>query len=378
MADFSEGNWPASSYISPWLNKQMQDELKFHSNQIKLSSSLYYFYLLTHNAKVIITRSIKQTGNASLLTSSYMLKLKHLCPHAIIVQPFSETFYKSDMLSENKAQKPIIDENLVYSPFFVSKLSVTDVEMLLRNPYSFYVKKILGLRKFENISSAPKLSEFGSFIHNVIESYTNEYKFLSNDKIKNIQEISDKLLSQTLLPLHTKEMWKIKFASIAEEFVKFDEERRFDVNTVIYSEIKGEMNIKLSNQTITITAIADRIEIDQNGVATILDYKTGALPVKKDVLSGFSPQLVLEALILLEDGFNIKVNEVEKLIYVKIASSKPYIQTLEISLDRAQLTKHLEGVKALLEHYTSTKAFPKEIDFLKYNDYVHLARNIHY
>ena len=78
LADFSEGNWPPAQSISPWLNKQMGQELELYSKAIASGLCLYNFYLLLHNDKVIITRSKKQGGSASLLPSSYILKLQFI------------------------------------------------------------------------------------------------------------------------------------------------------------------------------------------------------------------------------------------------------------------------------------------------------------
>ena len=45
----------------------------------------------------------------------------------------------------------------------------------------------------------------------------------------------------------------------------------------------------------TLTARADRIEATPDGYGHILDYKTGKAPSKKEVQTGFSPQLTLTA-----------------------------------------------------------------------------------
>ena len=110
--------------------------------------------------------------------------------------------------------------------------------------------------------------------------------------------------------------------------------------------------------------------------AIILDYKTGGIPLKKDVLSGKSPQLIIEALIALEAGFGMTITEVEKLIYVKISSSKPYIKLTEIELTHSELEAHKLGLKSFLEYYVTNKRFSMSIDLLKYNDYKYLARRL--
>ena len=183
------------------------------------------------------------------------------------------------------------------------------------------------------------------------------------------------MLEHTLLPEYTKKIWQVKFKAVAEEFVKFDEDlRTHNVSTL--SETRGEMQVKILDQYIKITAIADRIEIDDKGYATILDYKTGALPTKKDTLNGLSPQLIVEAIILANNGFNIKTNKIKKLVYVKIASSEPYILKVEIEIDAKELDKQLQGLVSLLEYYVDCKTFSMEVDLSKYNDYTHLARKM--
>lgn len=368
LADFSEGNWPSHIQASAWLNKQMEDELELYSNRIKISSNLYQFYQLLHNTDVIITRSIKQMNNKELLASRYMMKLLHLAPS--LVKEFKNLPAASiNAYSDDQTQ------TVITSCEFPNSISVTDIELLIRSPYSFYAKKILGLRKQDSIAAEPKLSEFGSFTHKIIEHYTNDYQSITSDKVGRLLEICNMVLSNTLLPVYTKKTWKVKFKAVAEEFIKFDENlRASSIST--YSEIKGQIKLKILDQEIKITAIADRIVVNDQGIATILDYKTGALPTKKEVLAGLSPQLILEAIILLNGGFNIKVNDIEKLIYVKIASSEPFIQTVEIDITASELASHLGGLKGLLEYYVDCKAFSTEIDLSKFNDYIHLARKM--
>lgn len=49
---------------------------------------------------------------------------------------------------------------------------------------------------------------------------------------------------------------------------------------------------------------ADRIDYDAEGRVIVRDYKTGTLPSVRDVRSGWSPQLPLEAAMILRGGFS--------------------------------------------------------------------------
>ena len=368
MVDFSEGNFPQFPSNSPWFNNQMQDELKLYFDEIRCNNSLYNFYLLLHNDEIIITRSKKQNGNTKLIESSYMLKLKY-----ILENSSNKILKRNRLINSNTSINIDPLPSFAQSTFFPDRISVTDIEMLIRNPYSFYAKKILNLKKCETIESDAKSSEFGIFIHDIIDQYSKAYNNITDDKLKYIIDISNNILNERLLSTTTKKVWSVKFSAIAPEFIQFDEERR-NSGITIYSEAKGEMQINIAEKLLKITCIADRIEIDSKSNAIILDYKTGEVPSKNDVLSGKSPQLVIESLIALHGGFGIEIHYIPKIIYVKISSSKPYIKLIEIELTKDDLEFQKQALISLLEHYIINKQFSMDIDLLKYNDYKHLTR----
>lgn len=164
--------------------------------------------------------------------------------------------------------------------------------------------------------------------------------------------------------------------SIAREFVEFDLERRTDLVAVI-PEIYGEMTLQIGESSVLITAIADRIDIQKNGRIHILDYKTGTLPTKTDIMQGISVQMLVEAMIADSNGFREIAGPPEELIYVKIASRSPYVTSTSIMLDDIDLKAHKEGLIRILSHYSEASEFkvnnnPKFAP--KYDDYKHLAR----
>ena len=90
--------------------------------------------------------------------------------------------------------------------------------------------------------------------------------------------------------------------------------RRFAV------EIGGNIPIPFGDDTFTLSVRADRIECLSNGRYAILDYKTGAPPTDKQVRTGLSPQLTLEAAILRQGGFDDipAGSSVAELLYVRL------------------------------------------------------------
>ncbi|MCC8418689.1 MAG: RecB family exonuclease [Rickettsia endosymbiont of Glossina mortisans submortisans] len=391
LPHFNNENWTPTAKSHPWLSKKALQILNIDYNET--ASTLYsdYFNLFLQNKQVIILNAKKYDGKLSV-PSNLFLKLQDVIPAVHYVIP-AEAGIHLDMdsrLHGNDIRKNDIgDDFTAHSHSFPNILSVTDIETLIRNPYGFYAKKILGLRKKDNIWEEPKISDFGNFIHKVLEEYSKNYdkQFINLnllDKQNALINIGNHILYGTILPNYTKKTWQIKLTAFSKAFILFDIERRKNCKE-IYFETKGELRLNIAGQDIKIIGIADRIEISKSNNITILDYKTGTIPTKKEIELGLSPQLIIESLMLLENGF-LECNSISLLChsresgnpitiaYVKITSTEPYVQTTEIALSIETLNRHKAGLVKLLEYYVTNKSFSYDLNLSKYNDYLHLSR----
>jgi len=412
ITDLNEGSYPNTVQNNPWLSKKMQTMIGLDKRQIDFDKALYDFYMNIQNQQVLLTRSKKQGTNKLTLPSPFILNLKHILGNKLETTNARPVFDKHELLSPEPPELSSRSEN------FPNVLYATDIETLIRAPYNFYAKKILKLRKIEEIDERPNLAEFGNFFHLVVEQYTKSYNPRNINKALQLISIAESILADSNVPNFAKKTWKIKITALANEFIKFDEDRRKNAIKV-YSEIQGEFPLEVKpNKFLLIKAIADRIELSHDRTLAILDFKTGALPTKKDVLSGLSPQLLVEAIIAFEGGFPLGsevscktiaetssvlhqtlefqdkaeertlVREQSRdlqnsgvscktelvVIYVKISSSSPYISTSEIILSFDEIMRHKAGLTELLGHYMDTLEFPIKQNLMKYDDYSHLAR----
>ena len=133
-----------------------------------------------------------------------------------------------------------------------------------------------------------------------------------------------------------------------------------------------------------VTAKADRIEPTADGLAHILDYKTGAAPTQKQVNTGFSPQLTLTAAILRGGGFPaIGKREPGELTYLRVTGRKPAgveeVRATAGDASREAAIKALDGLHDLIARYDNpsqaylSRTAPQFVhDHV--GDYGHLAR----
>ena len=161
------------------------------------------------------------------------------------------------------------------------------------------------------------------------------------------------------------------------------EARRRDKIKVIKTECEGKLDIPLADGSIfTLTARADRIELNTDGTVTLVDYKTGTPPGSNEIFVGFAPQLTLEAAMCLRGAFDFgrKANTIDAL-YLKLGGAEGGAEK-SIDFGKANFKDvaedHYRGLIALLDQFRDPatayppRPFPK---FAKrYNAYDHLAR----
>lgn len=383
LPHFNSDNWSATTTTThPYLSKEAKQILNINYDEINPQIYSAYFDLLLQNEEVIILNAKKYDRKLSTPCNLF-LKLQNVIPASLdVILPLPYVIPAKAGIQKHISREPVAGSRddsrwiKANSTFFPNILSVTDIETLIRNPYGFYAKKMLKLCTQDKIWEEPKISDFGNFIHKVLEEYSKNYDQKNMlDKQQGLLNIGNNILHSTILPTYKKKTWQTKLTLLSKAFVLFDMECRKSCSN-IYFEIKGELNLNIAGQAIKIIGIADRIEISKSNRITILDYKTGTIPTKKEIDLGLSPQLIIESLMILENGFNICPSHVSDqditIAYVKITSTEPYVQTTEISLSMETLEKHKQGLIRLLEYYVTNKSFVYDLDMSKYNDYLHL------
>ncbi len=382
IIDCSDHAYPKQLQENPWISRQAENELGiyFNSNNNEL---LWNFFYSLDNQNTFITRSKRQISKNNLGESDYVLKLLAKKNQLNKVEFNMHSAVKHNE-NEQSASIEITLKNYQTrtSAQFPSKLYASDIEMLINAPYNFYCKKILKLKKSNLLSQEVNLSEYGKFFHEIVENFSKELylskaKFSFKEAKELFTAILDRITLSYSIPDNIKILWKMKLMSLADEFIDFELSRKSNIDEVLL-EAHGTIARKIGDHNIEISAIADRIEFTADGNINIIDYKTGTAPSISKVKSGLAPQLIIEAIILLNGGYNFSKDIIYPqkitLTYVKINSSEPYIKetNIELSIDEIENIDH--KITNLIDHYINTKIYDKEICNITYDDYWHLAR----
>jgi ATP-dependent helicase/nuclease subunit B len=260
------------------------------------------------------------------------------------------------------------------------RLSVTQVETWMRDPYGIYAQHILKLKALDELDADPGAAERGSFIHEALEKFVKKHpKDLPADAYEKLLAEGQVAFGEALARPGVRAFWWPRFQRIAEWFLEQEAERRATIQTLA-TEVKGSMTLPGKEKPFTLIAYADRIDRNADQQLEILDYKTGAPPDKRDLLSGYAPQLPLEAAMAQAGAFEgVPAGEVGLLSVWRLRGGEPAGEIRDLNVDPAEVAATArQGLQDLIAAFddpaTPYHARPKPEVAPRFSDYEHLAR----
>jgi len=385
VAGLEEGVWPQAATADPFLSRPMRKTLGLPPPERRVGLAAHDFAQAACAPEVILLHSERRDGSPSV-KSRWLWRLETLARGAGVViagRPEVLAWARGldaalDYKPEGRpAPKPPVADR-------PRKMAVTRIEGLTRDPYSVWARDILRLYQMPRPDEAVDARVRGTAIHAAFERFATDWPREIPPDAATIFETYylQELVAGGLPPESLAR--ETALAREAGEWVAALERQRRADGRAIHVERFGEHTIQLPGGPFTVTAKADRIEIDPEGFGHILDYKTGKAPSPKMVQSGFSPQLTLTMAILAAGGFKgLGRPRPGEMVYLEVTGRKPAgkVETRAVAGDESTeaAAKALEGLAELItafddpeRPYTSRTA-PQFVK-LYASDYDHLAR----
>jgi len=388
LGGLNEGTWPPEARSDAWLSRPMRLDLGLDLPERRIGLSAHDFAQMLGAREVILTRAAKLAGTPTV-ASRFVQRL------AAVAGPRWQTALQQgerylawarelDRPSgpPRPAPRPVPRPPTAARP---TRLSVTEIEHWLRDPYTIYAKHVLRLFPLDLIDTAPGAADRGTVIHGAIGEFTQAFaKGLPADALGQLLALGAKHFAPLEAFPEARAFWWPRFERIARWFADWETKRRAHVDAV-QAEIRGEIAIPLGHRSFHLSARADRIERLSGGDYAILDYKTGQVPTVKQVAAGLSPQLTLEGAILRAGAFaDIPAGaSIAALVYVSLRGGDPGGE--EKSIEFKDSTPDQEADRALQKLAEVARRFEdpatpyrsRERPMFRgraYGDYDHLAR----
>jgi ATP-dependent helicase/nuclease subunit B len=278
------------------------------------------------------------------------------------------------------------------------RLSVTEIETLVRDPYSIYARHVLRLDPLEAIDADPGAAERGTILHQAFSDFARKFpETLPANALDELLARGKEAFAEIKDFPNLRAIWWPRFERAARWFMGIETERRKEAARTL-AELGGKISFDAGGREFTLTARADRIDLMNDKSVAIADYKSGDPPTLPQILSGLAPQLALEAAIAQAGGFAgvAKGAQISEIAVIRTSGGHPPGEWARIDLgeakgktkDRAQAlgidsldrlaAVSRELVETLIRAYASEDAPYQSIPRPKwrgrFGQYDHLAR----
>lgn len=392
LGGLNEGTWPADPVADPWLSRPMRAAFGLPAPERRVGQSAHDFAQAFCAGEVYLTRATRVDG-APTVPSRWLTRLEYLTGGPESGAPLSgPVAARVNWLSWHRAldtptgmepepRGPVRPAPTPPVSARPTRLSVTQIETWMRDPYAIYARHILRLRALNPIDAAPDAADYGSRIHDVLDAFVRAHDTgpLPPDAASRLIALGESALADLRGRPSVWAFWWPRFCRVAQWFVVHEGARRRGLSQAV-AEVDGRLTVEAAGRPFTVTARADRVDRLADGTLAIVDYKTGAPPSKKEVEAGFAPQLPLEAAIARAGGFgDIPAAAVSVLEYWRLNGGEPAGRVSAAGDDPAMLAEEaLAGLVRLVTRFadpaTGYESRPRPDMAPKYSDYEHLAR----
>jgi ATP-dependent helicase/nuclease subunit B len=386
LAGLDEGVWPPQTDAGAFLNRSMRAALNLSPPERRIGQSAHDFAMAFGAPEVVISRAMKRGGSPTV-ASRFVTRLGALAGEAFeACKARGETVLDIAVaLDQPRAikgcERPEPRPPIAVRP---TRLSVTRIETLRRDPYAIYAERILKLVPLEPLGDERGAREMGTAIHEALAEFAQAHPHgpLPDNARDALLALAQEKLGAFL---SDSEFVAFKWPRVAtglEHALAFENARRA-LGAEIHVEESGDWSFKLGDGSIfQLTGVADRIEVNGDGTATVFDYKTGAPPSNKQVLIGFAPQLTLEAAMIAAGAFkSVGRRETQGAAYVPIGGAgagEPLWVTPKDMTFVDLVADHKSQLLTLLNQFRNPlRSYPSRpyVAFAsRYGDYDHLAR----
>jgi ATP-dependent helicase/nuclease subunit B len=370
LGGLNEGTWPALPTPDPWLPPKVRAILGMPTLDTRIGLAAHDFASALGAPEVLITRA-RRDSKSPTVASRFLLRLKAMTgglPRDTRVERLADAL--DDPGPPKPVDKPAPSPPAEQRP---DSISVTQVDRLKADPYSFYAQAILKLRKQDTVDDDHTARWKGIAVHEVLEEW------LRHDECDpgKLRPRAERLLQDEAIHPMLRALWAPRLLEAIDWIAELERENQASGRRPLKAEAMGEAALA----GIMVQGRVDRIDLLPGGGLAIIDYKTGQPPSQKTVDEGFALQLGLLALIGRAGGFDGVSGEPEAFEYWSLARYRGKFGRLMQPDKGMQRGEFLDNAnknfaKVASDYLTGTKPFVAKLNpaYAPYGDYDQLMR----
>ncbi len=380
-----EGVWPPATDPGPWMSRPMRARAGLPSAEEVVGQTAHDFFVLAAAAPTVIFSSPRRREGSPAVPARWLVRLEACLrgQGAVLPEHPAAAWARALDLPEGPPQPTRPPAPCPPVAFRPRRLSVTEIETWLADPYAIYARHILRLSALSPLEQETEAADYGVLVHQAMHRLIADIgTSWPADGAERARLIVERELEKQGLRRALAEWWRPRLLRIAGWVAEREAERRAGGLEAIAAEVSGEWELPEADGFV-LRGRADRIERRAGGLA-ILDYKTGQLPKEKEVAAGFRPQLALEAAMARAGAFGPELaGEAAELLYWQLSGrSTPGEEVSLFGADRDRLRATVEaatdGLARLIHRFADpaqpyiARPWPQHAP--RFSDYAQLAR----
>lgn len=399
LGGLNEAVWPPAPDAGPWMSRPMRKRVGLFSPERQIGASAHDFAMsVLASDKVVLSRSLHRDGGPAV-PARWLVRLGAF----LSGRPHEEGLPEHPALAwQSLLDRPIGEACPVRPPepcppvaLRPRRLSITAVDVLKTDPYAIYARYILRLKALSPLEEGVEYADYGMIVHKALERMFHHYPQTWPKTAKaQLRQYFDDALDEAKLRPALWAWWRPRLYRIADWVISQEAVRlREECSSVMsYTEVVTRYHFPdLPGGAFELTGRADRIDLTSEPTsegepsARVYDYKTGAPPESKEVVSGWSSQMVLEAALQKNGAFvGVPSAEVVQLLYWQLNGGETPGKVKKVPSSRSKIAlsdlvnNALEQLRGLLSDYDNDlrpyRSQPWAGREPRYTDYAQLAR----
>ena len=389
LGGLTDGIWPASTEPDPWLNRKMRRDAGLLLPERQIGLAAHDFQQAIAAKQVILTRALRD-AEAETVPSRWLNRLCNLMeglpgrngPQALAdmrqrgraVLEFARALERPgpEQMQDPRlkpAPRPSPQPPLETRP---TRLSLTRIATLIRDPYAIYAQYVLNLRPLDPLHHEPQERDRGMAVHKVLEIFVRDRppgETVSAARARLLATTETVLREETPFP-SARILWQARLERAADHLLAQDAKHD---GTPVLIEQKGQ--IAVGDSGFVLFGTPDRIDLLPDGRLHLVDYKTGTPPTEAQQ-EVFDKQLLLAAAMAERGGFaELGRAEVARISYIGLGAGEKAVETdITAPMLAAQWRRFAELIARYQQVETGYAARRAVFEMRYARDYDHLSR----
>ncbi len=318
LGGLAEGVWPPATDPGPWLSRPMARRAGLPSPEERIGQAAHDFVMAACAAPEVVLSCPRRRDGAPSVPARWLVRLDAMLAGAKQRLDRHPAAAWARLLDQPDGPARPVPPPAPRPPVALRprRLSVTEVQTWLEDPYAIYARHVLKLRKLNPLEEETDAADYGSLVHDGMHRFLKKFgaTWPPNGR-EELRLAMAQALEHAGLRRALTEWWAPRLERIAD-WVAEEESRRRATNPPAHIVPEKSGTLLMPEANFELRGRADRIERREDGRLAIFDYKTGKPPGQKQVDAGFAPQLPLEAAMAASGAFGAELaGQAAELIY---------------------------------------------------------------